>query len=92
MKTIKDTEIKIEDIERIANRLAELLQDKFAIQSQQWINEQEVMDMTGLKSKGAILKLRQQGKIKYTQPYKRIIMYDKKSILDFLKNHVRETF
>lgn len=80
------------DLERLANRLAELIMAKQADKNPTWITEHEVMAITGLKSKGQIMKIRQQGLVKYTQPYKRVIMYDKQSVLDFLNKHVRQPF
>ena len=92
MKVRNLKNLNADDLNLLAQRLAELIKEKLGIQSTEYINEQEVMNITGLKSKGAILKLRQEGKIRYVQPYKRIIMYDKKSVLDFLSKHVKEPF
>jgi len=81
-----------EELNFLAQRLAELLREKIDIPKEEWISEQEVMTITGIKSKGAIMKLRQQGKVRYVQPFKRIIMYDKNSVFEFLSKHVKETF
>jgi len=42
--------------------------------------------------KTTLQKLRDEGKIRFSQPEKKIILYDSLSIDSYLEKHVRETF
>lgn len=57
-----------------------------------WILEVEAMSMLGIKSKTTLWELRNNGKIRYSQPRKRIILYDRESILNFLDKNAKNTF
>lgn len=91
-KINKVIQIETEALEHLACRLVKLIQEKYGIPNEQWISEQETMAIIGISSKTTLLKLRQTGQIRYSQPYKRVIVYDKKSVLDFLNKHIKEPF
>ena len=57
-----------------------------------WIDTDEAMKLLNIKSKTTLQKLRDEGVIRYTQPQKRIILYDRDSILDYLEGHAKDTF
>jgi hypothetical protein len=57
-----------------------------------WISGPEAMKMLRIKSKGTLQKLRDEGKIRYTQPEKKIILYDLESIHAYLDDFVYEPF
>lgn len=57
-----------------------------------WISEEEVFAITGISSKGTLLKLRANGRIRYSQAFARVIMYDKNSVLKFMEDNARNTF
>lgn len=57
-----------------------------------WIDGEEAMRMLRIKSSGTLQKLRDEGKIRFTQPQKKIILYDRDSIDEFLEKHAHETF
>lgn len=57
-----------------------------------WISDEEAMQLLKIKSKTTLQKLRDEGKIRFTQPQPRIILYDTESIGKYLENNVRETF
>ncbi|MGN6181827.1 MAG: helix-turn-helix domain-containing protein [Mucilaginibacter sp.] len=61
-------------------------------QIDQWISGAEAMKMLRIKSKTTLQKMRDEGRIRYSQPEKRIILYDSKSILDYLEDFVYEPF
>ena len=84
MKSKEILHLQPGDLEELAQRVAELLQQKFSQLGDEWINEQECMSLVGISSKTTLLRLRQEGRIRYSQPYKRVIMYDKNSILNLI--------
>ncbi len=57
-----------------------------------WISGPEAMKMLRIKSKATLQKMRDEGHIRYTQPEKKIILYDVDSINDYLEDFVYEPF
>ena len=57
-----------------------------------WINEAEAMELLGVRSKSEMWKMRTKGKIRYSQPSRKIIKYDKQSILKYLDDHAKDKF
>jgi len=75
-------------IEQVVLRMKE--KDKSA--DDKWISGEEAMKMLHITSKTTLQKLRDEGRIRFSQPQKRIIVYDRTSIEEYLNNHARETF
>ncbi|HEY1009648.1 MAG TPA: helix-turn-helix domain-containing protein [Daejeonella sp.] len=63
-----------------------------ATASKQWVNGEEAMSLLNIKSKTTLQNLRDTGKIRFSQPQKRVILYDYSSILEYLNRNARETF
>ncbi|MFD2520390.1 helix-turn-helix domain-containing protein [Emticicia soli] len=57
-----------------------------------WISDEEAMQLLSIKSKTTLQKLRDEGKIRFSQPQPRIILYDTDSINQYLERNARETF
>ena len=57
-----------------------------------WIDTKEAMKMLRICSKTTLQKYRDQGKIRFSQPDKKLILYDRDSILTFLALHAKEVF
>ena len=57
-----------------------------------WISDEEAMRKLGIKSRTTLQKLRDEGKIRFSQPQRKIILYDRASIEDYIEKHARETF
>jgi len=60
--------------------------------SEKWISGAEAMKMMRIKSKATLQKMRDEGRIRFTQPEKKIILYDVDSIKDYLEDFVYEPF
>lgn len=75
-------------IEQVLARLHE----KYGEQKDKWINEDQAMQCLNIKSKTTLQKLRDEGKIRFSQPQKKIILYDRESIMQYLEQNVRNTF
>lgn len=75
-------------IEEVVTRIKE----KHNLGADKWISADEAMQKLRITSKTTLQKFRDEGKIKYSQPEKKIILYDLDSILDFLEKHSRNTF
>jgi len=83
-----ETEAFYSLIEEVVSRIRE----KDNVQQDKWVQGQDVMEMLGIKSKSTLQKLRDEGKIRFSQPQKRIILYDRDSVLQYLEEHSKETF
>jgi hypothetical protein len=57
-----------------------------------WISGPEAMRMMRIKSKATLQKMRDEGVIRFSQPEKKIILYDVDSILAYLDDFVYEPF
>ena len=57
-----------------------------------WIDGEEAMSILRIKSTTTLQKLRDEGKIRFSQPQKKIILYDRVSIMEYIEKHARETF
>lgn len=75
-------------LEEVVERLKQSPQQEQA----KWVGLETAMQMMGIKSKSTLQKMRDEGKIRFSQPEKRIILYDRDSILTYLENYAKETF
>lgn len=70
----------------------ELLSQFAPKEPNKWILEEEAMKLLGIKSKSHLWKLRSEGCITYTQPSRKILLYDRDSILNHLNAHIKKSF
>lgn len=75
-------------IEEVVGRI----KDKKDIQTDRWISGEEAMQKLRISSKTTLQKLRNTGVIRFSQPEKKLILYDTQSIEEYLEKHTRETF
>lgn len=75
-------------IEEVVNRIKE----KNGIKEDKWISSEEAMQKLRISSKTTLQKLRDEGKIRFSQPEKKLILYDVDSIYQYLETHVKEPF
>jgi Mn-dependent DtxR family transcriptional regulator len=83
-----ETEAFYSLVEEVVSRIRERDQ----ITTDKWISLEEAMDLLHVTSKSTMQKLRDEGLIRYSQPYKKIILYDRDSILEYIETHANETF
>ncbi|UWX54353.1 helix-turn-helix domain-containing protein [Maribacter litopenaei] len=74
------------------DKVIEHIESKRQDQPEKWIDGETAMKELGIKSTTTLQKLRNEGKIRYSQPQKKIILYDRDSINAYLEKHARETF
>lgn len=68
------------------------LKEKHGHQQDKWLSDEQAMQLLNIKSKTTLQKLRDEGKIRYSQPQKKIILYDRESIETYLERNVRKPF
>ena len=75
-------------IEQVVDRLKK----EKGEEKEKWVSDEQAMQLLGIKSKTTLQKLRDEGKIRYSQPQKKIILYDRDSINTYLERNARNTF
>ncbi len=70
-------------IERVIARI----KDQNNIKEDKWISGDEAMQKLRITSKTTLQKYRDEGRIRFTQPDKKNILYDIDSINDYLEKH-----
>ena len=83
-----ETEAFYSLIEEVVKRIKET----HNIKEDKWILTVEAMKLLGIKSKTTLQKLRDEGKIRYSQPERKVILYDRESLNNFLNKHAKEPF
>jgi len=75
----------------LIEEVVERIKDKHQIKDK-WISGEEAMRMLRVSSKTTLQKLRDTGAIRFSQPEKKIILYDTESIQLYLEKHTKATF
>ncbi len=75
-------------IERVIKRIEE----RKPVNEGKWISGEEAMQVLRISSKTTLQKLRDEGKIRFSQPEKKIILYDSDSINEYLDKNAKDTF
>ena len=72
--------------------VVERLKEKQGSSEDKWISGMEAMKKLRIKSKATLQKMRDEGVIKFSQPERKIILYDTDSINDYLEKYSKRTF
>ena len=76
----------------LVDKVIEHIDKKFSLPKQKWISGEEAMRLLQVSSKTTLQNLRDEGKIRFSQPQKKIILYDVDSIREYIDKHARNTF
>lgn len=68
------------------------LESKLIAKQKNWLTPEEAMKVLGIKSTTTLQRYRDEGKIRFSQPSPRIILYDPKSIEEFLESKSHNPF
>jgi hypothetical protein len=68
------------------------IKETHGIKEDKWITTDQAMRKLGITSKTTLQKWRDEGRIRFTQPEKRIILYDNDSIKEFLEKNAKDIF
>jgi Helix-turn-helix domain len=68
------------------------IKEKQNIKENKWISGEEAMEKLRITSKTTLQKFRDEGRIRYSQIEKKLILYDLESIHEFLDKHAKNTF
>ncbi len=75
----------------LLQRVVKYMEEK-RVTEDKWISGDEAMRKLRISSKTTLQKLRDGGLIRFSQPEKKIILYDVDSIYAYIEKHVREPF
>ncbi len=86
--------ICLEDVAFYAlfDKVVDHVKAKNNITQDKWISGEEAMRMMRIKSPTTLQKYRDTDAIRFSQPDKRIILYDSESIQEFLNKNANDTF
>jgi hypothetical protein len=76
----------------LVEKVIDHIKEKNNITHDKWIDGETAMQILGIKSKTTLQSMRDNGLIRYTQPKKKIILYDRDSIMDYLDRNAQFTF
>jgi hypothetical protein len=76
----------------LVDQVFQRIKDKQSIKEDKWISGEEAMNKLRITSKTTLQKLRDEGKIRFSQPEKKHIVYDLSSIYEYLEKHAKETY
>jgi hypothetical protein len=57
-----------------------------------WVNTEAAMSLLNIKSRTTLQKLRDEGKIRFSQPTPKNILYQRASLENYLENNAQNTF
>lgn len=77
--------------EELVNQVYQRLKEKDAQHHDKWIAPDEAMRLLNCK-KTKLQQLRTDGLLRYSQPDRKIILYDRDSISDYLEKNAKDTF
>jgi len=76
----------------LLGKVIEQVKEKHSIVQDKWISGTEAMQKLRITSKTTLQKMRDEGVIRFSQPEKKIILYDTDSINQYLEKHAKSTF
>jgi len=76
----------------LINEVVDRLKSEHNIEQDQWIPDSEAMRLLSIKSKSTLQKLRDTGAIRFSKLSKKLILYCRESIMEYVEKHARNTF
>lgn len=83
--------IKKGDLQESLLEFAELIKQQ-SKKEKIWITPKETMELLNIKSKTTLQNIRDMGLIEFTQPMKKIILFKRSSVLEYLDKYKQKTF
>lgn len=76
----------------IKTAVAQIRAEDKAAKEDKWISDEKASSLLNHASKSTMQRLRDSGQIKFTQPTRKLILYDRDSIMAYLNKNTRDTF
>lgn len=74
-------------IQQVTDKLIEAKEEK-----PEWISGEEAMAMLKITSKTTLQRLKNEGHIGFSQPMKKLLLYNRESILNYIERHSHKPF
>jgi hypothetical protein len=84
--------IETEAFYALIEAMVERLTENRNVEYDKWIDDKEAMHLLRISSKTTLQRLRDEGCIRFSQPMKKLILYDRDSILAYLDEYARNTY
>ena len=86
--------ICIEDVAfyKLLEEVVKRIKEKNDVKEDQWLSAAEAMHKLRISSKSTLQKLRDEGKIRFSQTLRKNILYDSQSIDEYIEKHAKSTF
>ncbi|MFM2226177.1 MAG: hypothetical protein RJA07_2379 [Bacteroidota bacterium] len=76
----------------LIDEVVQHIKEKHEIKEDKWISGEEAMLKLRITSKTTLQRIRDEGRIRFTQPERKMILYDVDSIYEYLDKNAKETF
>lgn len=76
----------------LIDTVIERIKKQQAIKEDKWISGEEAMQKLRISSKSTLQRMRDEGKIRFSQPERKLILYDVDSINTYLEQNAKESF
>ncbi len=90
-----DTDLKIICLEteafyQLTEAVVERVMEKYEINEKPWLTEEEAQELLPVTAKSTWQKYRNEGLIEFSQPSKKVLLYSRESIMQFIAKHKRK--
>jgi hypothetical protein len=76
----------------LVEEVVQRMKEKLEIKEDKWISDKEAMHKLRIQSKSTLQEMRNNGEISFSQPKRKVILYDAASIDEYLEKHRKNTF
>jgi len=76
----------------LVDQVVTYIKTKHEVKEDKWISGEEAMSMLHITSKTSLQKYRDEGRIRFFQADRKIILYDRDSILNYLEKNANKNF
>lgn len=73
----------------LIEKVIEWFKERYQTKEDKWISADEAVQKLRIASKTTLQKFREEGRIRFSQPDKKIILYDADSSIEYLEKHVK---
>ncbi len=84
--------IQTEAFHNLVDTVVERLLEKHGKKPDKWVSVEECMSLLRITSKTTLQKLKNEGLIRFSQPMRKLTLFDRDSIMEYLEKNARETF
>lgn len=89
METMKVICLQSEALLMLVDEVVEHVKEKHNVKEDKWISPDEAMRLLNISSDTTLQKLRDNLDVEFSQPSRKIILYDRESIYAYLEKHRR---